>query len=841
MCPVLPTRIGKYSISGVLGEGGFGTVYRAYDSMAQRDVAIKVLKGSGDPAQLNRFKSEAVTAANLRHPNIVTIYEFGETDGFPFLVMEYLDGQTLAEIIAAKTVMTLLEKVQLMSEVARGLQHVHEHSFVHRDVKPSNIMRLRDGSVKIMDFGIARLVEGNSTRLTGTGSIIGTLPYLSPEQFNGANADELSDIWSFGVVYYELICGTDPFHAPSSEAMISRIMSQDPVPLSSVVTGCPRVLSDIIARLLTKERERRYSSCEDVLLDSQPVLHSLAERELPELLRNAEFFMAVDEDRAMPLVRRILDLDPGCAEARRWYEELRRSARKKAVGPRVHEFMRGAEQSAAARNYAQAIQKLDSALRLDPGNTKVQELLDRLRSEQERGQRAAQWIKEARRCLEVQDLTGAFQWAKDAASADPGSAEARELAATVRAQMEDRARTQRIRESLTRANALVQREAYEEATALLQELNRASADSEIPRRLREVLELKRIKEEQARVEAGIKDSRIFLRDGRYRDAIAALERLHRELPANSVISELLEHARNQEAARFQQARLSDFISHSAGAASGGAAVQPAASSSSDAPQKTESMNERAGMLPPPRARSEESNRPRTPWLIAIAAAALFVVLGITGFVLLRNGRPAGKSVEPVTAATKNPVKPPVSAASGGAKPESVESPAPPSSPDPPRAASPAVADADHGKSNPVRSRGAEVHFETNPPSAVLLIDAESPSEKECVSPCTWNLPAGRHTVAASLPGYGQRNRIFLVPEESSIAVNLERVLRTIVVTGPAGDVIILDGERTTSAVPATLRLPPGEHRLQLVRADGSLSESRVLELKDADVFIKFPQ
>ena len=169
-------QIGKYQIQAELGRGGFGSVYRAYDPTVGRLVAIKVLTAPGDQNLLTRFKNEAAAAGNLRHKNIVTIYDFGDHEGLPYIVMEFLDGEDLQQIISRNQPLTLLQKVSIMLQVADGLYCAHRSGVVHRDVKPANIRLLPDGTVKIMDFGIARLVAGGSggARLTRQGHVIGT-------------------------------------------------------------------------------------------------------------------------------------------------------------------------------------------------------------------------------------------------------------------------------------------------------------------------------------------------------------------------------------------------------------------------------------------------------------------------------------------------------------------------------------------------------------------------------------------------------------------------------------------------------------------------------------------
>src|SRR6516225_2073153 len=172
--------IGKYEIEAIIGEGAFGRVYRAHDPTVNRPVAIKVLTGEGKEL-ISRFRMEASAAGNLRHKNIVTIYEFGEHKGRPFIAMELLEGEDLSQVIARQESLTLLEKIRIMSQAAEGLHCAHSNGVLHRDVKPANIKLLADGTVKILDFGIARVTrDRDATRLTQKGDLLGTILYMAP-------------------------------------------------------------------------------------------------------------------------------------------------------------------------------------------------------------------------------------------------------------------------------------------------------------------------------------------------------------------------------------------------------------------------------------------------------------------------------------------------------------------------------------------------------------------------------------------------------------------------------------------------------------------------------------
>ncbi len=241
--------IGKYEIQGEIGKGGFGQVYVARDPVVNRKVAIKLLISTEDPDILGRFRDEAASAGRLRHKNVVTIYDYGEHEGVPFLVMEYLEGRTLEQILRSAEKISLLQKMQIMAQAADGLHCAHQNGIVHRDVKPSNIMVLGDGTVKIMDFGIARALQ-DDTRRTRTGLLIGTLSYMCPEQFQCGIADAQADIWAYGVIYYELVTGVHPFQAPDPATLMYRITNVDPPAVQALLPGCPSALVDILNKAL---------------------------------------------------------------------------------------------------------------------------------------------------------------------------------------------------------------------------------------------------------------------------------------------------------------------------------------------------------------------------------------------------------------------------------------------------------------------------------------------------------------------------------------------------------------------------------------------------------------
>jgi hypothetical protein len=254
----LAKTIGKFEVLEVLGQGGMGTVYKARDPVLDRMVALKTVSADvvGSPDSLARFQREARAAARLQHPNIVTIFELGEDGGAPYIAMELLEGRDLAEAMNPPGQLSLAQKVQIVSDVCRGLDYAHKRGVVHRDIKPANIRILRDGSVKVVDFGIARLGESN---LTQTGIVLGTPSYLAPELLSGARVDHRADLWAVGVVLYELLAGRRPFQGPTFVGLAYRIVHEPMPPLDGTALGLPADLPLVVGRALAKDPSARYA------------------------------------------------------------------------------------------------------------------------------------------------------------------------------------------------------------------------------------------------------------------------------------------------------------------------------------------------------------------------------------------------------------------------------------------------------------------------------------------------------------------------------------------------------------------------------------------------------
>ena len=278
--------VGNYRVMALLGAGGMGEVYLTEDTRLGRRVALKLLPAqfTTEPDRLHRFEREARAASSLNHPNIITIHEVGQLEGEPFIITEFIEGKTLRQQMAAATMM-LREALDVAIQVASALAAAHEAGIVHRDIKPENVMVRRDGLVKVLDFGLAKLAmpqlsaleEEAQTRSmvnTNPGVVIGTVQYMSPEQARGQEVDVRTDIWTLGVVLYEMVAGRAPFQGETPSHVIVSVLESEPPPLAGY-SEVPVELERIVTKALRKDREERYQTASDLALDLKSLKQEL--------------------------------------------------------------------------------------------------------------------------------------------------------------------------------------------------------------------------------------------------------------------------------------------------------------------------------------------------------------------------------------------------------------------------------------------------------------------------------------------------------------------------------------------------------------------------------------
>ncbi|HYZ86909.1 MAG TPA: protein kinase [Bryobacteraceae bacterium] len=540
-------KIGRYEIQAELGRGGFGQVFRAFDPTVGRSVAVKILNAAGEPELLSRFRNEAAAAGQLRHPNIVTIFDFGEHDGTPYMVMELLEGDDLHRVIATRRPLTLVHKLEIMRQVADGLNHAHIRGIVHRDVKPANVMLLSEGGIKILDFGIALLTQAARSRVTPQGNIIGTFRYMAPEQFAGAASDQLSDIFAYGLMFYELLTGQHPFAGSEPAAVMYNIMHTPLRPLRQLEAAFPETLDQIVQRTLQRDRDERYQSLEDVIFDLNPVLQELRRQRADSLVTEAQQLVAREQiEAANSLIREILELDSSNKTARNLREVIQQHAQRKSLQPRIDSLVKTGQQNLAARNYQDAIQNLESALRLDQSNSQIRAVLEQAKAMWEQSRKVDTLLTEARHALQQRNLTGAYKSASEALQADPTNNTAAAIVAQIRAEMEARERERVLREGLEKATDLLRRRSFDEAISTLAAL--AANYPEAP----EVKELtaraqaeKQVAHREAQLRSGIDQARSHIRASEFEPAIKLLEHLSSEFPETAELRELLAHAQRE--------------------------------------------------------------------------------------------------------------------------------------------------------------------------------------------------------------------------------------------------------------------------------------------------------
>lgn len=330
-------KIGKYEILDKIGAGGFSVVYKGYDPFIKRSIAVKVCF-SRDHEVRQRFFREAEIAGRMVHRNIISVYDFGVHNEMPYLVEEYLPGEDLAHLIRRGEPRTLETKLSFLLQIASGLEYAHAQGVIHRDIKPSNVRVLDDGTLKIMDFGTAKLADVDS-QLTQAGMTLGTVAYLSPERLIGKLSGLNSDIFSYGVLAYELLAFRRPFSGRTIPSLIDQVLNSPPTPLVETWRECPENLARVVHRCLEKDPEVRYASCNEVIADleefrdrqnivfspevggrnsdSTTVVLPL-DMQLSGLLQRAhQLVKRGKHERATLLLEEVLEIDPHHAEAQR--------------------------------------------------------------------------------------------------------------------------------------------------------------------------------------------------------------------------------------------------------------------------------------------------------------------------------------------------------------------------------------------------------------------------------------------------------------------------------------------------------------------------------------------
>ena len=501
----IPRILGRYEVVDLIGQGGMGALYRARDPRIGRYVAIKLLRPGYDTPELrDRFSREAAAAGGLSHPNIVTIYDVGEQDGLPFIAMEYVRGETFADLVGLRPPLSVMRKVQLMEEVCAGLAHAHEAGIVHRDIKPANLIVGPEGTVKILDFGIAKL---SATGITLPGAIMGTLNYMSPEQVKGTFVDARADIFSVGAVLYELLSHQQAFPGQVPDEVLRRILHGDPTPITEYCPDLDRRLVQLVEQALEKNPDVRFQQIAAVQRELASIRHS------PQTAGTAS-----------PLSK------PQRHTTSSAHPDLNARARQ------IDQHLNAAQRAFESGDYDAAIDSCQQVLLLNPADARAISSLDRIHA-----------------AIDDQQLTVLQQ-----STAGPGTADARARALAAEAAARSKQDENRIRSAIDDARRRFvkgeQLAAIQSLEALQPTANPLVADTleELQRTFHELEEKRRLERErierQRRITALLSDAWAALKDRRLADAERALELVRDIDPAVPELSDLLERVHQAQAA-----------------------------------------------------------------------------------------------------------------------------------------------------------------------------------------------------------------------------------------------------------------------------------------------------
>lgn len=470
--------MGKYEVLEIVGRGGMGVVYKAVDPEIGRLVGIKMMTSAviDDPVLVKRFYREAQSAGKLRHPNIVTIYDLGVQEGTPYFVMEFLEGESLDVALRSGRTLTLEEKLNIVIQVCNALAYAHEQSIVHRDIKPGNVMLLKDGTIKLVDFGMARI---GAEYVTRTGKLMGSIQYMSPEQVQGAHVDLRTDIFSTGVLLYQMLTNILPFEGKDAGATLHKIIHGSPAPLGEFLPEHPPELDSIVQRVLAKKPDERYQTAAELAFELSRVGERLKRKRVSEQLEAVERSVADGQwDKAREQLLQLLKIDGQNVRASELLREVQQQIQKQQHVERIRDLQTQAEQAITRNALDEALRYLNVSLSQDESNPQLRELRDAIRERKQRADRVAELLARAKSSFDTEDLEDALAAAKQALTVDAESTDAKELHAAIAAELGERAKLKRVQSFLDEARKQIFSRHF---TAALDFLREAEAiDREAP-------------------------------------------------------------------------------------------------------------------------------------------------------------------------------------------------------------------------------------------------------------------------------------------------------------------------------------------------------------------------
>jgi hypothetical protein len=537
-------KLGKYELIGELGRGGMGIVYRARDPIINRLVALKTITaGVADyPNLLARFYREAQSAGGLQHPNIVTIYDMGEESGIPYIAMELIEGESLEQVIASRPDLPLSLKLTYAIQACRAFDYAHKRGIVHRDIKPANVMLAKDGTVKVVDFGIARVLESSKTQ---TGMLMGTFAYMSPEQYHGEHADERSDIWSFGVLLFELLTYQRPFSGDAPAALMNKICQQAPTPLHEVAPDCPPELEAVLDRIFQKSPADRYQTMEDLLVELDPICKSFQAATVLKLVQQAgDLVKQGNHSQARDVLRQALQIESTNTQARSLLEKVNLELKRALIRPKAQQFVEKGLELLAQGKIQEARVEAENALKLDTNFEAAQDLKHRVQQELDRFQLISEYLDTAKLRLAEGLPEMAEEPLAKVLQLEPSNTSAKALQEQVERDKLQRERRLRLMDRLQQARSLWTVQNYKQCIEILTELKEEFPREEEVLRLLETAREDYAEQSKRRT---LEKAKGILAAGRHEECTALLLDLQKEFPGDREIGDLLAGVREDQA------------------------------------------------------------------------------------------------------------------------------------------------------------------------------------------------------------------------------------------------------------------------------------------------------
>ena len=529
------TQIGKYQILGILGVGGMGVVYRGLDNAVGREVAIKTITEANEELR-HRFMLEARSGI-LNHPNIVTVYDFGEQDGNPFIVMEYLPGDSLENLLKAGRQFTLIEKLEMIRQLCSGLGYAHSKGVIHRDIKPANMMVQPDGNIKIVDFGVARLE--NRSGHTQAGMVIGTFHYISPERLLGKSADGRADIWSAGIILYLLLTGRLPFPG-DDPATLHRVVREHHEPVTSIVTGYPASLDTLLDRALAKDPIDRYETAEEMAADIEAINDGLKQEHVAEALGNVKQQMEREQWSAVrPILLDLQRLNPQNTEVKKLLREVQEKVARQQKTVQLRQLLIEADEAVLAQHYAEALEIYTQAASIDRDNPELAAKIENARALKDKADKVANYLEQSRAARKRNDYAAASELIDQAINLDDRNTDLRNERARI-LQEAEKASKERARRQFSDAakGQLAARQYTEAIQSLRSALEIDPTDAETQKLFQEAADLQEEQRRRKIIEQIGAEISECIASGEFERALALIQRAQERLPGEAALMQL---------------------------------------------------------------------------------------------------------------------------------------------------------------------------------------------------------------------------------------------------------------------------------------------------------------